>query len=247
MTAIGQSLWSSLRDLLPILIVVAVFQCFVFQQWPKDLGKIVLGTALVVAGLSLFISGLQIALFPIGETMANDFAKKGSVVWLVLFAFALGFGTTFAEPALIAIGDKAAELKFPVGRLTDQTQGEGNDRLRDQFSFVLRSTVAVSVGLALVLGVIRIIKGWPIQYMILVGYILVMLVTPFAPTDIVAIAYDSGGVTTSTITVPLTAALGVGLASSIRGRNPIIDGFGLIALASLTPIFFVLVMGIIWQ
>lgn len=261
--SVGHSLWSSFRDLLPILLVVAVFQCFVFQQWPENLATLALGTAMVVAGLSLFISGLQFALFPIGEAMANDFAKKGSVPWLLAFAFALGFGTTFAEPALIAIGDKAAELKFPsieplgVGGLKidgaagaaglTELVGKSPEKQRSRFAFALRFTVALSVGLALAVGVIRIIKGWPIQYLIMVGYLLVMIATPFAPPDIVAIAYDSGGVTTSTITVPLTAALGVGLASSIRGRNPLIDGFGLIALASLTPILFVLIMGIVWR
>ena len=250
--AAAESLWSSFRDLLPIIGVVAVFQLFVFQQWPENLGQLAIGTVLVTMGLSLVISGLQLALFPIGENMADAFARKGSVVWLIAFAFALGFGTTFAEPALIAIGDKAAELKFPDSpldaQLHAQTQAnQSTESQRSNFSFVLRTTVAISVGLALVLGVIRIIKGWPIQYLIMIGYLLVMIVTPFAPSDIVAIAYDSGGVTTSTITVPLTAALGVGLASSIRGRNPIIDGFGLIALASLTPILFVLAMGIFWR
>jgi hypothetical protein len=234
--------WSSFRDLLPIILVVVFFQAFVFRQWPEDLDQLLIGTFLVVGGLSLFVAGLQMALFPIGEAMANDFAVKGSMPWMLVFAFALGFGTTFAEPALIAIGDKAAELKFP-----DSQFGDDQGRYRGRFSFVLRTTVAFSVGLALLIGVIRIIKGWPIQYLIIPGYMLIMLATPLAPNDMVAIAYDSGGVTTSTITVPLTTALGVGLASSIRGRNPMLDGFGLIALASLTPILFVLLMGIFWQ
>jgi hypothetical protein len=216
------------------------------------LGSLVVGTLLVIAGLSLFIWGLQSALFPIGEAMANDFAKKGSVPWLLAFAFALGFGTTFAEPALFAIGDKAAELKFPADSfpLADGQAGAdwtSVEQQRSRFAFVLRFTVALSVGFALAVGVIRIIKGWPLQYLIIIGYLLVMFATPFAPKDMVAIAYDSGGVTTSTITVPLTAALGVGLASSIRGRNPLIDGFGLIALASLAPILFVLIMGAVWR
>jgi len=240
-SAVGLSLWGSIRDLLPIVIVVGVFQTFVFKQWPENMGSLALGMLLVVAGLSLFISGLQMALFPLGEAMAYDFARKGSVPWLLAFAFALGFGTTFAEPALIAIGEKAAELKFADAENPESTE------LRQLFAFVLRVTVATAVGLALLIGVIRIIRGWPIQYVIIIGYLLVMIVTPFAPESIIAIAYDSGGVTTSTITVPLTAALGVGLASSIKGRNPLIDGFGLIALASLVPILFVLVLGIVWR
>jgi Protein of unknown function (DUF1538) len=167
--------------------------------------------------------------FPLGEGMAHDFAKKGSVPWLIAIAFALGFGMTFAEPALIAIADKASTLPA----------------LQRSFAIGLRTTVAVSVGLSLALGVIRIIKGWPLHHFIVVGYLLIMVVTPFAPSNIMAIAYDSGGVTVSTITVPLTAALGIGLASSIKGRSPLLDGFGLIALASLTPILFVLGFGML--
>jgi len=233
-------LWGSLRDLLPIVVVVLVFQLLVFQQPFPNVAQLIGGLVFVVIGLTLFIAGLNMALFPLGEGMAHDFARKGSVPWLLAFAFALGFGTTFAEPALIAIAEKAAELRVP---------GDANlvdNALRAKFAFTLRATVGVSVGLALCLGVIRIIMGWPLHYLIIVGYLLVMLATPFAPVNIVAIAYDSGGVTTSTITVPLTAALGIGLASSIKGRNPLVDGFGLIALASLTPILFVLGLGIIW-
>ncbi len=233
------ALWSSLRDLLPIVLVVAVFQLFVFQQPLQNLGQLLIGLSLVVIGLALFVSGLQMGLFTLGEGMAHDFARKGSVLWLLLFAFALGFGTTFAEPALIAIADKAASLKFSGMELNTGAEEK-------RFSIALRSTVALSVGVALAVGVVRILKGWPIQYFIIGGYICVMLVTPFAPGSIIGIAYDAGGVTTSTITVPLTAALGVGLASSIQGRNPLIDGFGLIALASLSPILFVLAFGILW-
>lgn len=233
------ALWSSFRDLLPIIVVVAGFQLFVFQQPFPNIGPLLVGLTLVIVGLALFVGGLQLGLFPLGEGMAHDFARKGSVIWLLLFAFALGFGTTFAEPALIAIGNKAAALKF---------DGDGDEVLaaRERFAIGLRTTVAISVGVALAIGVVRIIKGWPIQYFIVLGYLGVMCVTPFAPSSIVGIAYDAGGVTTSTITVPLTAALGVGLATSIQGRNPLIDGFGLIALASLTPILFVLGFGILW-
>lgn len=236
----GQALWSSLRDLLPIILVVIFFQLLVFRQPLPQAGKLCVGLGFVVVGLSLFIKGLEMGLFPLGEGMAHDFAKKGSVPWLIAFAFALGFGTTFAEPALIAIADKASTLRVSVGDAHEV------QALQRSFAIGLRTTVAVSVGLSLALGVIRIIKGWPLHYFIVVGYLLIMVVTPFAPSNIVAIAYDSGGVTTSTITVPLTAALGIGLASSIKGRSPLLDGFGLIALASLTPILFVLGFGMLW-
>ena len=236
----GQALWSSLRDLLPIILVVIFFQLLVFRQPLPQAGKLCVGLGFVVVGLSLFIKGLEMGLFPLGEGMAHDFAKKGSVPWLIAFAFALGFGTTFAEPALIAIADKASILRVSVGDAHEV------QALQRSFAIGLRTTVAVSVGLSLALGVIRIIKGWPLHYFIVVGYLLIMVVTPFAPSNIVAIAYDSGGVTTSTITVPLTAALGIGLASSIKGRSPLLDGFGLIALASLTPILFVLGFGMLW-
>jgi hypothetical protein len=238
--AIGSALWSSLRDLLPIILVVLFFQLVVFRQQLPQAGKLCIGLGFVVAGLSLFVKGLEMGLFPLGEAMAYDFAKKGSVFWLIVFAFALGFGTTFAEPALIAIAEKASTLRVTEGSV------EEVDAMRNSFAISLRTTVALSVGLSLVIGVVRIIKGWPLHYFIIGGYVLIMFMTPFAPSSIVAIAYDSGGVTTSTITVPLTTALGIGLASSIKGRNPLIDGFGLIALASLTPILFVLGLGILW-
>jgi len=204
-----------------------------------NISEIVVGALLVVIGLTLFIRGLEMGLFPLGESMANAFARKGSVLWLMLFAFALGFGTTVAEPALTAIAEKAGVLAAAAGAIGD------TDLARREYVLGLRITVAVSVGIAIVLGVLRILKGWPVQRLIIGGYIGVMLLTPFAPAQIIGIAYDSGGVTTSTITVPLITALGVGLASSIRGRNPVMDGFGLIALASLTPMLFVLGYGIL--
>jgi hypothetical protein len=239
-SAIGQGLWTSLRDLLPIIVVVLFFQLLVFRQPLPQAGKLCIGLVFVVIGLSLFIKGLNMGLFPLGEGMAHEFAKKGSVFWLVAFAFALGFGTTYAEPALIAIADKASTLRVTQGGVEEM------QAMQRSFAISLRTTVALSVGLSLAIGVVRIIKGWPLTYLIIVGYVLIMVVTPFAPSNIVAIAYDSGGVTTSTITVPLTAALGIGLASSIKGRNPLLDGFGLIAIASLTPILFVLGFGILW-
>jgi hypothetical protein len=236
---LGVSLFDSFRDLLPIIAVIAFFQLAVLRQPLPDFVDLLIGTLMVVIGLSLFVYGLKVGLFPIGEAMAYDFARKGSVVWLLLFAFALGFGTTVAEPALIAVAAEAGEIARAGGIIEDSDDAEQG------YATGLRYTVALSVGIAIVLGVIRIIKGWPVQYLIIGGYIGVVIMTGFAPPEIIGIAYDSGGVTTSTITVPLVTALGVGLASSIAGRNPMVDGFGLIAFASLTPMIFVMGYGML--
>jgi hypothetical protein len=227
----------SIRDLIPIVAVIAFFQLVVLGQPIPNLVDMLWGMLLVLLGLTLFVQGLKLGLFPIGESLAWDFAAKGSLTWLLVFAFALGFGTTVAEPALIAIANEAAHVAALGGWIADETAA------RQDYADGLRFTVALSVGAAIVLGVVRILRGWPIQNLIIGGYIGVVIMTFFAPPQIIGIAYDSGGVTTSTITVPLVAALGVGLASSIEGRNPMIDGFGLIAFASLTPMIFVMGYG----
>ena len=229
----------ALRDLAPIILVIAFFQILVLQQPFPDLARVLGGLVCVVLGLALFIQGLEMGLFPIGEAMAEALARKGSLAILMAFAFALGFGTTVAEPALIAVAAEAATIAGQAGAIGD------TEAARDSYAFWLRLTVALSVGVALVLGVFRILVGWPIHYFIIGGYVLVIIVTNFAPEEIVGIAYDSGGVTTSTITVPLVTALGIGLASSIKGRNPMLDGFGLIAFASLTPMIFVMIFGMV--
>jgi hypothetical protein len=234
-----QSLLDSGRDLLPIILVIGFFQLVVLQQPIPNLWEMATGVLMVAVGLSLFVQGLQMGLFPIGETMAHDFASKGSILWLALFAFALGFGTTVAEPALIAVADEAAAVASEGGMI------EKNEEAKQSYADGLRLSVALSVGVAILLGVIRIIMGWPVQYLILGGYIGVVVMTAFAPPEIIGIAYDSGGVTTSTITVPLVTALGVGLSTSIAGRNPLTDGFGLIAFASLTPMIFVMGYGML--
>ena len=233
------ALLGSMRDLLPIVLVIVFFQFFVLQQPLPNVGQILLGVLFVVLGLTFFIHGLEQGLFPIGESMATAFARKGSLFWLIAFAFSLGFGTTVAEPALIAVAEEAANVAAEGAMIA------ATDAAREQYADGLRYTVALSVGLAIVVGVVRILKGWPVQWFIIGGYVLVVIMTMFAPKEIIGIAYDSGGVTTSTITVPLVTALGVGLASSIRGRNPMIDGFGLIAFASLTPMIFVMAYGMI--
>lgn len=233
------SLRDSLRDLAPILAVILSFQYLVLREPIPDLVSLLGGAILVIIGLTLFVQGLKLALFPIGETMAADFARKGSLFWLLAFAFSLGFGTTVAEPALVAVAAEAAKVAAAGGVIG------ASEQALESYADGLRFTVGVSVGLAITLGVLRILKGWPIQYLIIGGYVLVVIMTALAPEEIIGIAYDSGGVTTSTITVPLVTALGVGLATAIRGRNPLIDGFGLIALASLTPIIFVMGYGMV--
>jgi nitrogen regulatory protein PII len=203
------------------------FQLAIIQTVPENWLSTTIGLAIVGVGLAVFLLGLEVGVFPVGEGLASDFAHKGSTGWIILFAFMIGFGTTVAEPALLVIADKAAGIS--AGRID---------------AFTLRLVVAFSVGFAIVIGVWRIIKGTPIHYYIIAGYILVVASTFFSPKEIVGLAFDLGGVTTSTVTVPLVAALGIGLASTIKGRNPVLDGFGLIAFASLTPMIFVQFYGI---
>ncbi|MBY7834241.1 DUF1538 domain-containing protein [Vibrio fluvialis] len=237
--ALLKAMLGSLRDLMPIVLVIAFFQLFVLQEPLPHLLSVLSGLVLVVLGLTFFIFGLEMGLFPIGESMAQAFARKGSLFWLLVFAFCLGFGTTIAEPALTAVAEEAAKVASQGGMIADTPLA------RHDYAQGLRVTVALSVGLAIVIGVLRILRGWPIHYMIAFGYVGVVILTAFAPESIIGIAYDSGGVTTSTITVPLVTALGVGLASSIKERNPMLDGFGLIAFASLLPMMFVMVFGMV--
>lgn len=230
----------AITDLLPIVLVVVFFQLVVIRQPFPDLVEILLGSLFVVIGLMLFVEGLEMGLFPIGETMANALTRKGSLFWLLVFAFALGFSTTIAEPALIAVSREAARISADAGLIES-----GMDSFK-VYSMGLRLAVAFSVGLAILIGVLRILKGWPLYYLIIGGYVLVMLMTTIAPVEIIGLAYDAGGVTTSTITVPLVTALGVGLSSTIKGRSPLVDGFGLIAFASLLPMIFVMAYGMLW-
>jgi nitrogen regulatory protein PII len=227
LTSFLKLLRESFRDLLPIILVIIFFQLAIIQTVPLNWLSTTIGLAIVGVGLAIFLLGLEIGIFPVGEGLASEFAHKGSTIWIIIFAFMIGFGTTVAEPALLVIADKAASIS--AGRI-DAT--------------VLRLVVAFSVGFAIVIGVWRIIKGHPIHYYIIAGYILVVAATYFSPQEIVGLAFDLGGVTTSTVTVPLVAALGIGLASTIKGRNPVLDGFGLIAFASLTPMLFVQFYGI---
>jgi len=226
----------TLRDVFPIVAILLFFQFAILRKPLPNARKLLLGFVYVFAGLVLFLIGLEQALFPIGKLMASQFtapefvgAVPGEAVdwtdyyWVYAFAFAVGFGTTVAEPSLIAVAIKAGDLSG--GAIS---------------AWGLRVAVAVGVAVGITLGVFRIIVGVPIQYFIITGYVVVVVQTFFAPKLIVPLAYDSGGVTTSTVTVPLVAALGLGLAESVPGRSPLIDGFGLIAFASLFPIMSVM-------
>lgn len=235
----GLNILGACRDLFPIILVILIFQLAVVRQPFPDVLAVFVGLIFVIFGLALFVVGLEIGLFPIGEAMAEAFARKGSLFWLLLFGFGLGFSTTIAEPALIAVAKEASVVAADAKLIGTDTTSMGS------YALGLRVTVAFSVGAAILMGLIRILKGWPVQYLIIGGYTAVMIMTFFAPKEIIGVAYDSGGVTTSTVTVPLVTALGVGLASTIRGRNPLVDGFGLIAFASLLPMVFVMGYGII--
>ncbi len=236
LNGIAQTLLATLRDVLPIAVIIVGFQLLVIRQPIPQLRRVLSGFVYVLAGLVLFLIGLEQALFPIGRLMAEQLteavlhssADAGTVVWhdyywVYLFAFAIGASTTIAEPALIAVALKASEVSGgAIG------------------AWGLRVAVALGVAVGIALGTYRIVVGAPLHYFIIAGYVVVVVQTYFAPRIIVGLAYDSGGVTTSTVTVPLVAALGLGLAASVPGRNPVMDGFGLIAFASLFPMMTVM-------
>ncbi len=226
----------TLRDVVPIVVILFGFQIGVLKRPVANPMSVALGFLYVIVGLSLFLVGLEKALFPLGESMAQQLTspaflniEPGAIIspsdyfWVYIFAFAIGFSTTIAEPSLIAVAIKANQ----VSGGTIGVQG-------------LRLAVALGVAIGISLGCYRIVKGDPIHYYILGGYIIVVIQTFFSPKMIIPLAYDSGGVTTSTVTVPLVAALGLGLATNVPGRNPLIDGFGLIAFASLFPMITVM-------
>ena len=234
---LGNTLLNTIRDVTPIVLIIAVFQIFIIKKGIPNLKNIVFGSVLVIIGLSFFLMGLEKALFPLGELMAKqlsnpDFINRnysGSITdwkayyWIYIFAAFIGFSTTIAEPSLYAVAIKANEVSG--GTIS---------------TLYLRIVVAVGVSIALVVGTYRIVAGDSLVLYIMVTYIIVVIQTLFVKKDLVALAYDSGGVTTSTVTVPIVAALGLGLASVVPGRSPAIDGFGLIAFASVFPIITVL-------
>ena len=224
-------------DILPIVVVIFGFQLFILRKPIPHLGRIAKGFVLVVLGLGFFLEGLQAALFPLGRLMAQQLSDPALITgdvgtavtgwwdyhWVYLFALAIGFSTTIAEPSLLAVAIKANQVS--AGSIG---------------IWGLRIAVAIGVAIGITLGVYRIITGTPLYWYIITGYVFVLLQTVMAPRMIIALAYDSGGVTTSTVTVPLVTALGLGLAGTVPGRNPLLDGFGLIAFASLFPIMSVL-------
>lgn len=224
----------NLRDLVPILCVVALFQLVVIREPMPDLERRIGGAIYALIGLTLFVRGLSMSILPMGDGMADWLARRGSLVLLLGFGFALGFGSTVAEPALSAVADQAA-LALTSPTLTDDVAG-----VAARFSLLLRYTVAVSVGIAVALGVLRIVKGWPITWFVLPGYAMATVLALINRSAFSAVAFDAGAAATSAINIPVLLALGVGLAGMIRGRNPLLDGFGLVALASLTPIVVVL-------
>ena len=233
------TLLETIRDVMPIILVIFGFQYFVLRQKVRNIKKILIGLVYVILGLACFLVGLEKALFPLGEIMAQQLTNPDFIYgvghdvlqairwqdyyWIYIFAAAIGFATTVAEPALIAVAIKASEVS--AGAIS---------------VWGLRIAVAIGVGLGIALGSFRIVTGTPLHYYIMVGYVFVIIQTFYAPRSIIALAYDSGGVTTSTVTVPIVAALGLGLASSVPGRSTLIDGFGLIAFASLFPIITVM-------
>jgi len=234
LSVLGSSVLTTVFDVLPIAGILLFFQVAVLRQPIPRLRRVLAGLVYVVLGLALFLVGLEQALFPLGKVMARQLTDPGFIAggaaagwadygWVYAFAFAVGFATTIAEPALIAVSVKARDV----------SGGAVN-------AWGLRIAVAIGVALAIAVGAFRIVTGTPLFVYMIAGYLIVILQTVFAPRDIIPLAYDSGGVTTSTVTVPLVAALGLGLASTVPGRSALLDGFGLIALASLFPMITVM-------
>jgi hypothetical protein len=220
-------LFEAIKGLLPLIAVLLFFQLLVLRSAIPNLKSVLIGFTLAVIGLFILIRGLELGLFPMGESLGILFAKKGSVVWTLLFALCLGYATTIAEPSLIAVALKAEEI----------SQGIISE-------WRLRNAVAIGVSLGVAFGIMRIILNIPLSWSLMTGYMIVIVLTRFAPPNMIGLAYDCGGVTTGPITVPFVTALGIGISSSISGRDPYIDGFGLIAFASLFPIIAVLILGI---
>ncbi len=237
--SLWHSLIATLDDVLPIIGILVGFQVLVLRRRIPNLKQVLFGFLLVLLGLAFFLEGLERALFPLGKLMAQQLTAPSflgleqadasseqvwhAYAWVYLFAFAIGFATTVAEPSLIAVAIKANEVSGGAISV-----------------WGLRIAVAIGVAVGISVGAFRIVTGTPLHYYIITGYVFVLFQTWFAPRTIIALAYDSGGVTTSTVTVPLVAALGLGLSSHIPGRNPLLDGFGLIAFASLFPIMTVM-------
>ncbi|MHA7274827.1 DUF1538 domain-containing protein [Arthrobacter sp. TMT4-20] len=217
----------ALRNLLPIVVVVVVFQVFVFRSVPDDPWGLLAGLLIIGVGIALFLYGLDLSIFPVGKNLANQFVRRGALSLLLPFGFAIGFSASVAEPAVIAVAEQA---QLVSGGLID--------------GLTLRLIIAISVGLVMILGILRVLRGWAVQKLLIVGYAVVLLLTYLAPPEIIGLAYDSGGVTTNIVSVPLIAAIGLGLANSIRGRSLLADGFGLVALCVMVPMIGVQLYGV---
>ncbi|RKO25330.1 DUF1538 domain-containing protein [Pseudarthrobacter phenanthrenivorans] len=217
----------ALKNLLPIVVVVLVFQLLVFRSMPDGPLELVAGLLIVAAGIALFLYGLDLSIFPVGKNLANQFVRSGALGLLLPFGFAIGFAASVAEPAVIAVAEQAQLVS--AGRIN---------------ALVLRFVIAVSVGLVLILGILRVLRGWAVYKLLIAGYAIALGLTYIAPPEIVGLAYDSGGVTTNIVSVPLIAAIGLGLANSIRGRSLLADGFGLVALCVMVPMIGVQLYGI---
>jgi hypothetical protein len=217
----------ALRNLLPIVVVVVVFQLLVFRKVPDDPLALVAGLLIVAVGIAVFLQGLDLSVFPVGKNLANQFVRRGALKLLLPFGFAIGFAASIAEPAVIAVAEQA------------QLVSEGRIN-----GLILRLVIAVSVGLVLALGVLRVLRGWAIHRLLIAGYVVALTLSYVAPAEIIGLAYDSGGVTTNIVSVPLIAAIGLGLANSIRGRSLLADGFGLVALCVMVPMIGVQLYGI---
>lgn len=214
-------------NLIPILLIIVGFQLFVFQSMPENVISICIGFFIVIIGVTFFLMGLEIGIFPLGNNLSSEFLERKSIFLFALFGFALGFSASIAEPAIIAVASQAGEIS--KGALDPLT---------------LRLIIATSVGLITAFGIVRTILGWNIAIIIIVGYVIVLVVTYFTPPAIIGLAYDSGGVATNVATVPLIVALGIGIASALQGRSVLKDGFGFVALAAITPMISIQLYGI---
>jgi hypothetical protein len=227
--ALATALIATLRDMLPIVLTMALFHALVLGAVPQNPAGLVLGFLAVLVGLTLLVRGLEMSLFPIGEALADAMARHGHPAWLMGFAFALGFGSTVAEPALAAVAAEAAAA------MVADPEFPALEAQRAALALQIRYGVAFGLGLALMLGVWRILKGWPLIWLVLPGYGVIALVALLTDAPFVAVALDAGTAATSAINIPLMLALGIGLGSVLRSRNALVDGFGMVVLASLTP------------
>jgi len=231
---VAQSVLQSARDLAPVLLVVIVFQLFVIREPLPGMEQKILGFVFVLIGLTLFVRGLDMSIFPLGESLAYSLARSGSLLLLISFAFSLCFGSTFADPALNVVIATVSEVAA-----ADAVILTGPDGAR-KFATALRYGISASVGLGVAIGAVRIVLGWPAAPPVLIGYCLALLLALGAPAALGGVAFDAGAAATSAINVPLIMALGVGIAMVVEERNPIVDGFGLVALASVMPTIAIL-------